>query len=419
MRGYFLYSRKGLYGFSNVFLHLENKPCVQGLPTKTKRMKHPFLYLVLLILPIISFLPANAQKKPVRTDVRKITLPIKTARFSSKETENALLAYREQVRTGKTAGNALAGLRSRGHSNSSILATIRRTRIQNQTQNQTQNTVSTEEVAEDAQLMLKSLPSLTADEMILSIQELYEVNNVQLLDIIQKIKEESMELVSGTRFFSFHCDCVIRDPSKVGVVGPYRKKVVDHEYKSMKKRNYTWQCYDFWTSALRSRIIPSAGLNNFFKAVVSSDYPLHAAIYPADLAESSLNFQQIFGTRWQDLDPVMRCVAFPDEWTGQNECNMELPRDEEMAYTKELANYNGRCRFASALVRRFYLKDILPVFKRNGYSVTDMARAARNRVGNTIGTQAMDDNMKQSILLSFEGIVTNAELLQVASVLNE
>ena len=371
-------------------------------------------YLFLLVITTLFFsINSNAQKDKIDFQnisfrkVARISIPVKSVKFQSNETKNAREDYLSMTKSGQPSKTAISSLRKKGHSNSAILATVRQIHPRF-----TSSSVSNTEVSEDAQLMLKAIPTLTAAEVITAIRDLYDVNATKLFDIAILTLQDSTVRVGETKGFTFRCDLKIYNPDNVGPGYPFRKTETKLNYGSYYKKLYPWECFDYWNTGFRSVILPETNLNNYLRSMRLSSYPLYGGMTSADLSDPLIDFKVIMGNTAESLAELMECAGLPYFPGVANTCDMEVPTQPATGWTGD-SRYTGSCKHASVIKHRFNVKDVLPVLKRNGFLTTVLATAMKTRFNPT------DADLKQKIVASFDtAVFTTAEILQVSNVIN-
>lgn len=375
------------------------------------------LRLVLLVVIAFQFNFSYAQKdKEITPDkftqkIARTDISVRTAKFQSAELKNATSEYRAMMKSGPETKNAILSLRNKGYSHATILGSVRYARMRDL--NFTFTVISNTEIAEDAQLMFKAIPGMTAAEMINAIRELYDVSTIKLFNIALLTSQDSTVRITQPKSFNYRCDCKIRNLSDVTNYRPFRTSKTQYETAySYFKKLYPWQCMDFWNTGFRSVILPETNLNDFLHSMKLSDYPFYDGITSADLGEPAIDFKLIMGNTAGDLVELMESATLAYLPTGTTNCQYEYPSQTSMSFNEDY-KYSGTCKHASIIKTRHYLKEILNVLKRNGYTMTVLATAAKNRFG------IPDDDMKQKILASFDpSVFSAAEILQASNVLN-
>lgn len=376
-------------------------------------IKRYFNYLLPTIAGLLLFLPCLSQlpsRDILSLPVSKIKIAVNASRFTSQQVTAATSDYKNSLKTVALPTEAIGALRKKNYSFPVIMAAVR---MHNEGNIKILNFVSNTEIAEDAQLMLKSIPGLTAADIINTLKSLYDLTPKDIFNIAVLTRNDSVQRVYEPRkSFTYHCECKLTDPATASASRPLRAMKTKYIISTYFHNLYPWGCYEFWNAGLRSTILVEKGINEFLRIMKSSSYPLYEGLVAADLDKADLDFRVILGTAADSLSRLMECTALPHRPLGFS-CVTDIPFGESGTSYRE-GGYFGSCYFSPTAKAMCHLDDLLPVLKRNGYSMAIIATAVKQKF------PIPDDDMRQRILACFQSpVFSTTEIAEVARVLNE
>jgi hypothetical protein len=369
---------------------------------------------VLFCFLLITTATCAAYAQPAaKKDIRSYAVP---PSFQKADNKNAQAEAQKQMRAGAKRRDVILALKKKNHMAGALLSAIRVTQtppVDTSAAAPPPATVTVEQIADDVALLLDVDPQMTPVAVIAAIRELYGLGLADMLPIAALVVQNGRKPVNAIgQYFYFAGIC---HRIQTNTTDPYYKVIQSsgNNMRSVTEQREPWQRFLFWKTGLEETFLTPTTLNSYIQTMSASSFPLYAGLRTAWLQDPQLNFRTAFGTTPASLVPLLECTAIMDMPLRNDRFDEALHTNATMAINN-MRNYTGIIDCIVNLKGVWRLADVLPVLKRNGFTMEEMATAVKSAF------VPADADMRRILLDSFrESDFTAAEKLRVAHVMND